>query len=250
MLGSVTRQKVCQPLAPSDAAPPPPPRVPCACISGISSRATNGKVTNIVASTMPGTAKMILMSCSCEPRPEPALRPNSSTKIRPEITGETANGRSISVISRLLPRNSNLAIAQAAARPKTRLSGTAIAATSSVSRIAASASGSVSAGEIGAEALGAAPRRRRRQRQQQEQAEERERGRDQDGQRTSGGSSAVATRLACAAADGEHQLHPPHQPCAPRAQRCSRLIASSSRNEATSITTRSRSRRRSRTARA
>ena len=77
-------------------------------------------------------------------RTSPAA-PNSSTKIRPAITGETENGRSISVISRLLPRNSNLAIAQAAATPKTRLSGTAIAAASSVSRIAASASGSTSA---------------------------------------------------------------------------------------------------------
>ena len=33
------------------------------------------------------------------------------------MTGETANGRSISVISRLLPWNSNLAIAHAAAMP-------------------------------------------------------------------------------------------------------------------------------------
>ena len=41
-----------------------------------------------------------------------------------------------------MPGNSNLAIAQAAATPNTRLSGTAMAATSSVSRIAASASGS------------------------------------------------------------------------------------------------------------
>ena len=54
--------------------------------------------------------------------------PNSSTKTRPEITGDTANGRSISVISTLLPRKSNLAIAQAAARPNTRFSGTQIAA--------------------------------------------------------------------------------------------------------------------------
>ena len=74
MLGSVTRQKVCQPLAPEHDARPPPLRVPCACISGISSRATNGKVTKMVASTMPGTAKMILMSCAAEPRAEPALR--------------------------------------------------------------------------------------------------------------------------------------------------------------------------------
>src|SRR5262245_21731248 len=41
----------------------------------------------------------------------------------------------------LLPGNSNLAIAHDAARPKTRLAGTAIAATKSVSLIAATASG-------------------------------------------------------------------------------------------------------------
>ena len=52
------------------------------------------------------------------------------------MTGETENGRSISVIRKALPLNSNLAIAQAAATPNTRLSGTAMAATSSVSRIA------------------------------------------------------------------------------------------------------------------
>ena len=51
----------------------------------------------------------------------------------------------MSVIRKLLPLNSNLAIAQAAATPKTRLAGTEIAATSSVSRIAASASLSPSA---------------------------------------------------------------------------------------------------------
>ena len=49
----------------------------------------------------------------------------------------------MSVVSTLLPLNSNLAMAQEAASPKTRLAGTAIAATSSVSLIAASASGSV-----------------------------------------------------------------------------------------------------------
>ena len=61
------------------------------------------------------------------------------------MTGETENGRSISVIRSCLPRKSNLAIAQAAATPKTRFSGTAIAAASSVSRIAERASGSASA---------------------------------------------------------------------------------------------------------
>jgi ABC-type sulfate transport system permease subunit len=36
--------------------------VPCSCIKGISARATNGKVTKVVASTMPGTANRIWMS--------------------------------------------------------------------------------------------------------------------------------------------------------------------------------------------
>ena len=58
------------------------------------------------------------------------------------MTGETEKGRSIRVISRLLPLNSNFAMAQEAVRPKMTFRGTAIAATVKVSRIAASASGS------------------------------------------------------------------------------------------------------------
>ncbi len=114
-------------------------------MSGISSRATNGKVTKMVASTMPGTAKMIWMSCSRSHGPNHPCAPNRRTYTSPEITGDTANGRSISVISTLLPRNSNLAMAQAAATPNTRFAGTAMAATSRVSCMAATASGSVSA---------------------------------------------------------------------------------------------------------
>src|SRR5258706_11878345 len=63
--------------------------------------------------------------------------------MRPEITGDTANGRSMSVMSTVLPRKSNLAIAQAAAMPNTRFDGTEIAAVSSVSLMDDSASGSV-----------------------------------------------------------------------------------------------------------
>jgi hypothetical protein len=58
------------------------------------------------------------------------------------MTGETANGRSISVVRRLFPGNLNFAIAQAAATPKTTLAGTTIATVRSVSRIAERASGS------------------------------------------------------------------------------------------------------------
>src|SRR5476649_939135 len=47
MFGSVTRQKVCHPLAPSVTAEYSS-SVPWDCMRGISSRATNGKVTNVV----------------------------------------------------------------------------------------------------------------------------------------------------------------------------------------------------------
>ena len=73
MFGSVTRQKICQPLAPSDSAASSS-SVPCSCISGISSRATNGKVTKMVASTMPGHGEDDLDVVRREPRPEPALQ--------------------------------------------------------------------------------------------------------------------------------------------------------------------------------
>ncbi|MNC98027.1 hypothetical protein D3C83_158720 [compost metagenome] len=73
------------------------------------------------------------------------MAPNSSTKIKPDTTGDTANGRSISVTRKALPLKSNLAIAHAAATPKTRLAGTAIAATSRVSCSADVVSGMASA---------------------------------------------------------------------------------------------------------
>jgi hypothetical protein len=59
----------------------------------------------------------------------------------PEMTGDTAKGRSMRVTSRFLPGKVNLAIAQPAHRPNSRFAGTAIAAARSVSRNAASASG-------------------------------------------------------------------------------------------------------------
>ena len=59
--GSVTRKNVIQPPAPSVMAASSS-SLPSCCMSGISSRATYGNVTNIVASMMPGSAKMMLMS--------------------------------------------------------------------------------------------------------------------------------------------------------------------------------------------
>ena len=58
--------------------------------------------------------------------------PKISTYTRPEITGDTENGRSTRVTRKLLPRKSNLAMAHDAARPKAVLSGTATAAISSL----------------------------------------------------------------------------------------------------------------------
>ena len=89
-------------------------------MTGSTSRATNGNVTNVVASTIPGTAKMTWMSCASIHGPSTPRAPSSSTKISPEMTGETLNGRSISVISALLPRNRYFEISHAAAMPKTR----------------------------------------------------------------------------------------------------------------------------------
>src|SRR5438477_9146371 len=142
--GRVTRQKVCQPLAPSVSAA-------CSCsepvdsMTGTNSRATNGKVTKSVASTIPGTAKMILISCSFSHCPKWPCNPKSSTYINPATTGETEKGKSINVFSSDLPRKLNLAIAHADARPKSRFSGSLIVASSIVSLIAASEYGSLSA---------------------------------------------------------------------------------------------------------
>jgi len=152
MLGKVTRKKVCQPPAPRTMAASSS-SAPCSCIKGISSRATKGEVMNAVASTIPGTAKMILMSWSSSQGPSQPCAPNNRTKIIPEITGETANGRSIRVVRTFFPGKSKRAMHQAAATPNTALIGTATAAMSSVSLAALSASGSVTAAQYAARPL-------------------------------------------------------------------------------------------------
>ena len=60
----------------------------------------------------------------------------------PEMTGETASGRSMIVIRKLFQRNSNLAMAQDADSPKIVLIGTTISAVVRVSLMAAAVSGS------------------------------------------------------------------------------------------------------------
>src|SRR5262245_22430349 len=119
-------------------------------MSGSTSRATNGKVTKVVASTMPGTAKMTLMSCSESQLPNSPCLPNSSTKISPEITGETENGRSIRARSSVRPRKRKCAISHEAASPNATLQGTAIPAVSSVSLMALLVSPSEIAAQKGA----------------------------------------------------------------------------------------------------
>ena len=64
MVGTVTRQNICQPLAPSVRAANSSSG-PWASNTGISSRATNGSVTKAVTSTMPGVAKIMRMPCCC-----------------------------------------------------------------------------------------------------------------------------------------------------------------------------------------
>ena len=86
---------------------------------------------------------MILMSWARNHGPNQPCAPKISTKTNPATTGETEKGRSISVSSRLLPGKRNLVIAQAAAMPNSRFAGTQIAATSNVSWIAATVSGSL-----------------------------------------------------------------------------------------------------------
>ena len=74
MLGAVTRQNVTTPDAPMETAASSSD-TPCSCIKGISWRATNGKVTKIVASTIPGTEKITWMPASAKAPPSQPLTP-------------------------------------------------------------------------------------------------------------------------------------------------------------------------------
>jgi hypothetical protein len=109
---------------------------------GISSRATKGKVTNTVARIIPGTAKIILISWSNSQSPNHPFLPKSRTNTNPDITGETAKGKSINEVRMLLPLKLNFAISHDAAIPKIILQGTAIKAVNNVSFIAEKVSGS------------------------------------------------------------------------------------------------------------
>src|SRR3954451_19242853 len=142
IFGRVTRINICQPLAPSDTAASSS-EVPCSCITGINSRATNGRVTNRVAMIIPGTEKMILIPCSTIQGPNTPRGLKRRINTRPAITGDTAKGSSIRDKRTCFPLKRNFVTSHAATIPNIVFNGTTITATRSVSLIADSASLSV-----------------------------------------------------------------------------------------------------------
>src|SRR5271155_3458247 len=129
MDGSVIRQNVCHQLEPRVAAASSW-SVPSSCKTGSTSRTTNGRVTKMLASTMPGRPKMILNPKSFSTKPSSPADPHSTINATPTTTGETANGRSMMACSTPLPRNRLRASISAVGTPKITLSGTTIATTS------------------------------------------------------------------------------------------------------------------------
>jgi hypothetical protein len=144
MLGSVTRQNICQPLAPNTKAASSS-SVPWDCINGITSRATKGKVTKIVANTMPGNGEQNSDPMVGQPRTKPPLGAEHEDKHHARNNRRDGKGRSINVIRKLRPGKRNRAMAQEAANPKTKLAGTAMTAAMSVSFMAERATGSTMA---------------------------------------------------------------------------------------------------------
>jgi hypothetical protein len=113
--------------------------VPTSRRTGTTSRTTNGIETNMVASTIPGTEKRIFKPWWERPPSQPP-RPYSRTSPRPTITGEIASGRSTTAFSSPRPRQRPRTSSSARMTPTIVLTGTAIAAISSVSTSAWTAS--------------------------------------------------------------------------------------------------------------
>ena len=130
MDGSVIRQNVCHQPEPSVAAASSW-SMPNSCSTGSTSRTTNGRVTKMLASTMPGRPKMILKPRSFSTNPSAPADPHSTINATPTMTGDTANGRSMIACSTPLPRNLLRASTKAVRMPKITFSGTTIATTSS-----------------------------------------------------------------------------------------------------------------------
>ncbi len=129
MDGSVIRQNVCHHLEPRVAAASSW-SVPISCSTGSTSRMTNGNVTKMLASTIPGRPKMILKPRSRSTNPKAPADPHSTIRATPTTTGETAKGKSMIACSAPLPRNLLRANTNAVGMPNNTLSGTTIATTS------------------------------------------------------------------------------------------------------------------------
>ena len=117
--------------------------VPSSCSTGSTSRITNGTVTKMLASTMPGNPKMILKPRLFSTKPKIPAVPHSRINATPTTTGDTANGRSMMACRAALPRNLLRANTRAVGTPKMTLSGTTIATTSKDSCRADNAAGVV-----------------------------------------------------------------------------------------------------------
>ena len=142
MDGSVIRQNVCHHVEPRVAAASSW-SVPNSCRTGSTSRMTKGSVTKMLASTMPGSPKMIFSPQLFSTNPSRPALPHSRIRATPTTTGDTANGRSITACSTDFPRNRLRANSSAVLTPNTTLSGTTIATTSSESCRAEIAAGVV-----------------------------------------------------------------------------------------------------------
>ena len=86
---------------------------------------------------------MILNPRSFSTNPSAPADPHSRINATPTTTGDTANGRSMTACSTLLPRNLLRANTSAVGTPNSTLSGTTIATTSSDSCSADTAAGVV-----------------------------------------------------------------------------------------------------------
>ena len=142
MDGRVIRQNVCHHCEPNVAAASSW-SVPNSCSTGSTSRITNGTVTKMLASTMPGNPKMIFKPKSFSTNPKIPAVPHNRISATPTTTGDTANGKSMIACNTLLPRNLLRARTSAVGTPNRTLSGTTIATTSNDSCSADTAAGVV-----------------------------------------------------------------------------------------------------------
>ena len=130
MDGKVIRQNVCHQPEPSVAAASSC-SVPTSCSTGWTSRTTNGKVTKVLARTIPGKPKMILKPRSFSTKPSAPADPHNTINATPTMMGETEKGRSMIACSTPLPRNRLRASTNDVETPKITFNGSTMANTSS-----------------------------------------------------------------------------------------------------------------------